>query len=45
MKPGVPTELWGEDVDVTYPNLLVRLLPVSALLDDRHDDVLGGHEG
>jgi hypothetical protein len=22
----------------------VRLLPVAAALDDRHDDVLGGHE-
>ena len=32
--------LLAEDADV-----LVALLPVAALLDHGHDDVLGGHEG
>jgi hypothetical protein len=28
----------------THPDLLMRLLSVTALLHDGHDDVLGGHE-
>lgn len=31
-------------IQSTNPNFLVCLLTVTALLDDSHDDVLGGHE-
>jgi hypothetical protein len=28
----------------TNPNLLVRLLPISSLLHERHDNIFSGHE-